>query len=55
VIRRTLDQMDRRGGSHTGDLFEHRRPGGACPRDLEPLRRDTVGGRTSWWCGSHQR
>ncbi len=55
VIRRTLDQMARRGGSHTGDLFEHRRPGGACPRDGEPLRRDTVGGRTSWWCPGHQR
>jgi formamidopyrimidine-DNA glycosylase len=54
VALRTLDQMDRRGGSHTGDLFEHRRPGGVCPRDGGPLRRDTVGGRTSWWCPDHQ-
>ena len=54
VTRRTLDQMDRRGGSHTGDLFEHRRPGGMCPRDGESMRRDTVGGRTSWWCPGHQ-
>lgn len=54
TIRRTLDQMDRRGGSHTGDLFDHRRPGGTCPRDGAPLRRDTVGGRTSWWCPEHQ-
>ena len=54
VVRRTLDQMDRRGGSHTGDLFDHRRPGGVCPRDGGPLRRDTVGGRTSWWCPDHQ-
>ncbi len=54
TIRRTLDQMDRRGGSHTGDLFEHRRLGGVCPRDGAPLRRNTVGGRTSWWCTEHQ-
>ncbi|MBM43081.1 MAG: DNA-formamidopyrimidine glycosylase family protein [Actinomycetota bacterium] len=55
TIRRTLDQMDRRGGSHTGDLFDHRRPGGVCPRDGAPLCRSTVGGRTSWWCPGHQR
>jgi formamidopyrimidine-DNA glycosylase len=55
VVRRTLDQMDRRGGSHTGDLFDHRRPGGVCPRDGTPLVRDTVGGRTSWWCPDHQQ
>ncbi|MDG2427914.1 MAG: DNA-formamidopyrimidine glycosylase family protein [Acidimicrobiales bacterium] len=55
IIRRTLNQMDRRGGSHTGDLFEHRRLGGVCPRDGASLRRDTVGGRTSWWCIDHQR
>jgi len=54
IVRRTLDQMDRRGGSHTGDLFEHRRPGGMCPRDGASMQRDTVGGRTTWWCPVHQ-
>lgn len=42
-------------GSHTGDLMEERRPGGHCPKDRTPLRRDTVGGRTSFWCPHHQR
>jgi formamidopyrimidine-DNA glycosylase len=44
-----------RGGSHTGDLMGERAPGGACPKDGTPLRRDTVGGRTSFWCPTHQR
>jgi formamidopyrimidine-DNA glycosylase len=44
-----------RGGSHTGDLMPHRRPGGRCPRDGAPLVRATVGGRTTWWCPKHQR
>ena len=50
-----LAEMTARGGSHTGDLMEQRRPGGVCPRDGRPLRRETVGGRTTWWCPAHQR
>ena len=36
-IRSTLDELDQRGGSHTGDLHEHRRAGGSCPRDQVPF------------------
>lgn len=43
------------GGSHTGELQAHRRPGGTCPRDGTPLVRRTVGGRTTWSCPGHQR
>ncbi|MCU4185804.1 hypothetical protein K6U06_15655 [Acidiferrimicrobium sp. IK] len=50
----TLRMLIRRGGSHTGDLMAARRPGGRCPRDGAPLRRSTVGGRTTWWCPAHQ-
>ncbi|HVE94594.1 MAG TPA: DNA-formamidopyrimidine glycosylase family protein [Acidimicrobiales bacterium] len=50
----TLAYLQERGGSHTGDLMAHRRAGGACPRDGEALQRDTVGGRTTWWCPRHQ-
>jgi formamidopyrimidine-DNA glycosylase len=50
----TLRLLMRRGGSHTGDLMCARRPGGRCPADGAPLRRSTVGGRTSWWCPQHQ-
>ncbi len=52
-IRTTLRVLGRRGGSHTGDL--PREPNTVCPRDGAPLRRDTVAGRTTWWCPAHQR
>ena len=42
------------GGSHTGALGPHRRPGGRCPRDGTDLIRSEVGGRTTWWCRRHQ-
>lgn len=54
-LRRTLDDMMERGGSHTGDLMPERHAGGHCPRDGNELQRDTVGGRTTWWCPQHQR
>lgn len=54
-LRRTLDDLLDRGGSHLGDLLPHRRPGGACPRDGAPLAHATVGGRSTWWCPKHQR
>ncbi|HEX2038711.1 MAG TPA: DNA-formamidopyrimidine glycosylase family protein [Acidimicrobiales bacterium] len=50
----TVTDLIERGGSHTGDLMAERRQGGVCPKDGAPLRRDTVGGRTSWWCPAHQ-
>lgn len=55
AIRRAVEVMGRRGGSHTGDLQPERRPGGVCPKDGEPLVRRTVGGRTTWSCPAHQR
>jgi formamidopyrimidine-DNA glycosylase len=56
TMRRVLEQLDRRGGSHAGDLsVEHRRPGKCCPRDGVELARATVGGRTTFWCPRHQR
>lgn len=54
-LRRTISDLIGRGGSHCGDLMEERHPGGRCPRDGAELVRSTVGGRTSWWCPSHQR
>jgi formamidopyrimidine-DNA glycosylase len=53
-LRATLRQLGRRGGSHMGELMEERIPGGRCPRDGEELRRETVGGRTTYWCPAHQ-
>jgi len=51
---RTLSDLTERGGSHLGDLMPERHTGGVCPKDGAPLARTTVGGRTSWWCPTHQ-
>ncbi len=53
-LRTTLRDLQKRGGSHKGDVIKHRVPGGRCPRDGAALRRATVGGRTTWWCPEHQ-
>ena len=54
-LRRTVADLVDRGGSHTGELMPARVRGGVCPRDATPLWRAAVGGRTTWWCPSHQR
>ena len=54
ALRATLRLLDRRGGSHTGDLMEERQPGGHCPRDGAELLYAQVGGRTTYWCPQHQ-
>jgi len=54
VVRSTVADLTGRGGSHTGDLQVHRTPGGRCPRCGAALRRDRVGGRTTWWCPTEQ-
>jgi formamidopyrimidine-DNA glycosylase len=54
ALRSTLRLLDRRGGSHMGDLMEERQPGGHCPRDGADLLHAQVGGRTTYWCPRHQ-
>jgi len=53
-LGRTLADLTNRGGSHLGDLMDERHTGGMCPKDGTPLVRSTVGGRTTWWCPTHQ-
>ena len=53
-LRRTMEDLLDRGGSHTGDLIPARAAEGVCPKDGAPLVRDRVGGRTTWWCPVHQ-
>jgi formamidopyrimidine-DNA glycosylase len=53
-LRSTLRQLDRRGGSHMGDLMEERVPSGRCPRDGAELLHAQIGGRTTYWCPVHQ-
>jgi formamidopyrimidine-DNA glycosylase len=53
-VRRTLEELVAAGGSHLGELMPERQPGGRCRRCGVELRRDRVGGRTTWWCPAHQ-
>lgn len=55
AMRRHLPAMLERGGSHRGRISPAVRAAlPPCPRDGTPLRRDTIGGRTTIWCPSHQ-
>ncbi|HZN13974.1 MAG TPA: DNA-formamidopyrimidine glycosylase family protein [Acidimicrobiales bacterium] len=53
-VRRTIKDFLTHGGSHTGDLLPHRVTGGLCPKDGVALQRAQVGGRTTYWCPTHQ-
>lgn len=55
TLRRTIVDLTKRGGSHTGDLQVARVRGASCPRDGAVLLRRTVGGRTTFSCPLHQR
>ena len=54
VLRAATRSAVARGGVHTGELIEHRRRGGHCPRCGTELLRATVGGRTTFWCPREQ-
>ncbi len=43
------------GGVHTLSMIPARAVGGVCPRCGTPMKRATVGGRTTWWCPKEQR
>ncbi len=51
----TVRRLTESGGSNTGESFEVRVAGASCPRCGGQMARDTIGGRTSWWCVQHQR
>lgn len=53
-LRRVAVELLEGGGSHTGRLQPQRVRGGRCPRDGTPLRRRTIGGRTTYSCPRHQ-
>ena len=49
-LRAAVRDAIRNGGVHTGRFMPARQRGGACPRCRTPLERDTIGGRTTFWC-----
>lgn len=53
-LRGAIRHAVRHGGVHTGEVVEHRRAGGHCPRCGAEMLRATVGGRTTWWCPAEQ-
>lgn len=50
----TVRTLSARGGSHTGDSFELRHLDATCHRCAGSMSHDTVGGRSTWWCATHQ-
>lgn len=55
ALERALKAAIAHGGVHTGEVIEHRRPGGRCPRCGAEMVHGTVGGRSTWWCSAEQR
>lgn len=49
-----LDELYLRGGSNCGDHFAERHADGRCPRDGGAMVHASVGGRSTWWCQTHQ-
>ena len=54
ALRRSIDAAIRGGGVHTLSVIEFRRADAHCPRCGAPMKRGTVGGRTTWWCSREQ-
>jgi formamidopyrimidine-DNA glycosylase len=54
ALERSLKAAIAQGGVHTGEVIEHRRPGGHCPRCGAEMVHGTVGGRSTWWCSAEQ-
>jgi formamidopyrimidine-DNA glycosylase len=53
-IRSATRRAIARGGVHTGDVIAHRRRDGVCPRCGADMARETIGGRTTYWCSAEQ-
>ena len=55
AFRATMRTLKRRGGSHLGDHMTARFPGAYCPLDAGAMLIATIGGRTTYWCSTHQK
>jgi formamidopyrimidine-DNA glycosylase len=54
AVRTAIRRAIKRGGVHTGEIIRHRKAGEQCPRCGAPMRRATIGGRTTWFCSQEQ-
>ncbi|HKB80569.1 MAG TPA: DNA-formamidopyrimidine glycosylase family protein [Thermoanaerobaculia bacterium] len=55
VLREAIAFKSRGGDYPARWLVPHRAEGDRCPRCGGTIRRDVVGGRTTYWCARHQR
>jgi formamidopyrimidine-DNA glycosylase len=57
TIRLTFTKLLKRGGSHLGDHVAQRSRDGVCTKEKchrATFQRETIGGRTTYWCPAHQ-
>jgi formamidopyrimidine-DNA glycosylase len=54
AVRAATRSAIQQGGVHTGKVIVDRRRGQLCPRCGAELRRESVGGRTTFWCPVEQ-
>jgi formamidopyrimidine-DNA glycosylase len=54
AVRTAVEAAVDGGGVHTLSLVPARVAGGRCPRCGSAMKRDTIGGRTTWWCSREQ-
>ncbi len=53
-VRTAVESAVAGGGVHTLSMVGSRESAGLCPRCGAPMKRGTVGGRTTWWCSREQ-
>jgi formamidopyrimidine-DNA glycosylase len=53
-LRRAIESALAGGGVHTLSVVAFRKTNATCPRCGAPMKRGTVGGRTTWWCSREQ-
>jgi formamidopyrimidine-DNA glycosylase len=54
AVRAAIESAIAGGGVHTLPIVPARMADAPCPRCGAPMRRGTVGGRTTWWCSREQ-
>jgi formamidopyrimidine-DNA glycosylase len=55
AVREAVESAIESGGVHTLSMIRSRKTDGVCARCGAPMKRGTVGGRTTWWCPREQR
>ena len=54
AVHRSIESAVAGGGVHILSIVAFRKADATCPRCGSPMKRATVGGRTTWWCTREQ-